>query len=368
MLIGAIIVLVFYILLWIFIDVYYLYFDKKRDYEIRVKISVFQIVFLHVILLPMSLFMPALAVYAFAFQTIDSSTTPFLYVGIFVASFFLFIMVVNYSFFVAIKDENIYYRYLFKINEIKIRDIRTIDVKKGRGFFVTTINGASFNVSCNDVEKNELLKLINERKNRETFSLDPNIKTDIKKSGDGNINDYELNILNDIGKRYRENYKIYRRKTLLKYNLLFYIILSLFLTFSIALTVIYRDPVCIVPLAFCFVLFVSFLLIIDSYSNNLKKELEHDDAWLGYKHRFDDERVIGNSKRKMSLRVALSVAFLVFGVSGSVATWFGGTDVLATTVFYICISIAALAAAYIIYSIVDYKKHVKKETIELKKE
>ena len=325
MLIAAIIVLIVLILAYIALNIYFLFFDKK-DYEIRTKLNILTIGCFHALFIVFGLGMSSLSIYVYAVQEINEGTIPFLYVGAGAGLFFLaFIWPFN-SYFDAIKGDKVYIRRFFKIREINIRDIRTIDSRFDGSTYITEKNGFAFSVSNRALNREEFVKTINERNGEKIFSLDPNSPQPLTQKDEPLVIDetHEKEILSDIGKRYRENYNLYRKKYIIKCNLIFFIIFSILLGGSIALTILFRELICYMLLGICLISLLVYCYLFPKSLKDLESELKKDDAWLGYKHRYHIKLVKGTAKKRRNINLALCLTFGLFGAFACITTWFSG--------------------------------------------
>ena len=325
MLIAAIIVLIVLILAYIALNIYFLFFDKK-DYEIRTKLNNLTIGCFHTLFIVFGLGMASLSIYIYAVQEINEGTIPFLYVGAGAGLFFLaFIWPFN-SYFDAIKGDKVYIRRFFKIREINIRDIRTIDSRFDGSTYITEKNGFAFSVSNRALNREEFVKTISELKEGKTFSLNPNAPQSLNKEVEFSSSEemLEKETLSDIGKRYRENYNLFRKKHIIKSNLIFFIFFSIFLGGSIALTILFKELICFVLLGLCLISLLIYCWLFPKYLKDLENELQHDDAWLGYKHRYHDKMVKGTAKKRRNRNLAFCLTLGLFGVFGCITTWFSG--------------------------------------------
>ena len=371
MLIAAIISLIVLVLLCAFLDVYFLCIEK-RSYETRTRVTSSIIVVMHLFFLICGPGVLSIAIYTYAFQGVNDGNIPFLYVGIGTGLIMLSTLFPFLSYCDGINNDVIYIRRVFKIKQIKIADIRTIDIRFDGAYFISEINGFSFAIRRTIQNREKFLSLLKERKGN-TFSLNPYVETKTEEN-DGCLEDNvdrETFILNDIGKRYRENYPLYRKTQIIKLSVIMSLVFSGWLAGSIVLIIFYfEDFVGQVLLGMFIVSIIFFVLWFDKYLKDLKTDLKHDNKWLGYKYRFKDKRVVGTAKKKRNLRLELSATLLGLGVFTSITTWLSGvmpdySDKGAIIAFWICIGLIPVSLICALISFILFKKESKNETIIL---
>lgn len=371
MLIAAIVSLIVLILLCAFLDIYFLLIEKK-NYEVITRHDASTIVAMHLPFILCGPVMLSVAIYAYASQGVNNGNVPLLYVGATAGLIMLCFLYPFLSYFDGIRDNTIYARRFFKIRLINIKDIRTIDEYFDGSFLITEINGFTLTIGRTIQHREAFLKLLNERKGN-TFSLNPNIETNVKnilKSMD-DYDERETQILTDIGKRYRENYRSYRKKQIIKLSVITSIIFAGWLAGSIAITLLYfKDLIGQVLLGLCIFSIIVYAICFKKYLDRLEKQLQQDDRWLGYIYRFKDKRVVGTAKKKRNLRLALSTSLLGFSVLTSITTWFDGvmpnySDKGAIIAFWICIGLIPVSLIFALVSFIIFKKDSKSETIIL---
>jgi hypothetical protein len=120
----------------------------------------------------------------------------------------------------------------------------------------------------------ELEKGYNDIKEGKTFSLNPNVPQSLNKEVEFSASEetLEKETLIDIGKRYRENYNLFRKKHIIKSNLIFFIFFSIFLGGSIALTILFKELICFILLGLCLISLLIYCWLFPMYLKDLENE------------------------------------------------------------------------------------------------
>ena len=318
MLIASIIILAFFVLAYVGILIFHFIDLKKDDYECIVRTPKVLMIFAHVSYIVLCIGVSIAAVFIIAFVENETKgalifLTPFF--GILELTLLIFVTFP----FVAIKGNEIYRRKYISIKAIKIEDISSIDFYHHEHIIVfkdetkITVNEASNGA-------NEFLKLIKERKEGKIYSLNINNveqSEPIDDSQSPEINKERMTLA-QIGKEFRENFPKYKRKQQLIYliGILNYpFVLGIV---SLVFFILTRKLLWLTILILCFVVFVMYGSIFFVANRNMDKELEHDDEWLGNKHKFDNKKVKGSAKKKARILlpslIAYSLCSLAVGV------------------------------------------------------
>ena len=191
--------------------------------------------------------------------------------------------------FEAINKDKVYFRRFKTIHEMQIKDIESVALyNKLVGYRITDKNGKFFSASLDTIGCKDLIDTINKRKSfyesQEVVLSEEEIK--------------EKEILSQIGKEFRNNSNLYKKKQITK--------LSFYFGFNFVIVV----AICIglyfwISLGLALIIFslwvpniFIFGYLLSKVGHSLDDELKHDDEWLGRKHKFDNINVKGTSKQE----------------------------------------------------------------------
>ena len=191
--------------------------------------------------------------------------------------------------FEAINKDKVYFRRFKTIHEMQIKDIESVALyNKLVGYRITDKNGKFFSASLDTIGCKDLIDTINKRKSfyesQEVVLSEEEIK--------------EKEILSQIGKEFRNNSNLYKKKQITK--------LSFYFGFNFVIVV----AICIglyfwISLGLALIIFslwvpniFIFGYLLSKVGHSLDDELKHDDAWLVGKHKFDNINVKGTSKQE----------------------------------------------------------------------
>ena len=321
MLIAAIVVLILNVLLYGILVAYFALDKSKRKYELKTKLPSFLKLLMHVLYFLFGIGFSILAVAVITQTGEKSNNIPFVIIAACFGVFGLFMLFLLESQFEAIDGNRLYLRRFIAIKEIAIDDIRTID-DIGSGYQISTKNGLAFSIAKIGSGPNELVELIKERKSTSSFSLAPGSK-DFPSQTDA-MTEEEKEKYADIGRRFREAFPKYR-----KTQLSVLIVISASVTLSAFLVgllgyIFTKKPVFVFALLSPLVFVFLFLIIFSISKSHLDGELDHDDVWLGYKHRFEDKLVKGCAKRKFALAVGLELTLFACSLLVGLISGFAG--------------------------------------------
>jgi len=307
MLIAAIVILSFFVLAYIGILIFHFLDLKKDDYEYIVRAPKLTTIVAHAFYIFINIGISAGAVVLMALVENDTYGG-LIFIVLFLGSLSLLLLIVVIFPFVAVKEKSIYKRTLFTIKVIKIEDVRSVDCYKCEHYIVLK-NGSRITVNAGSDNAEELLKLIRDRKAGKIYSLNPNNIEQTDTPNDAqNLEEKEERItLTQIGKEFRENFSNYKRKQMIisvgGVSSIILIIAGGCLAFFLK----DKKPFWVFLLVGCAFLLLMFIGIFIKIVNNLDKELQHDDEWLGNKHKFDDARVKGCAKKKFKSLLPLFI-------------------------------------------------------------
>ena len=132
--------------------------------------------------------------------------------------------------------------------------------------------------------------------------------------------------LAQIGKEFRENFPNYKRKQQLIYLFGFLSIPLIMICVSLILFITSKKPIWMICTVLAFIALFMFGKMFFVFKENIGKELQHDDEWLGDKHKFEDPRVKGSAKKRFKSSLALPIALiacsllvggLTYGIEGN---------------------------------------------------
>ena len=216
----------------------------------------------------------------------------------------VYLILVQYE---AIKGDTVYIKRFIKVKEIKVEDITSADIT-GLGYVIITKNGGGFTMSVGTRRSSELVEKIKERKEGKLYSINPDIPSPKAEEGAGEME----TALSKIGKDFRN------MVPKLKKNALIFFVVSTILDVVLGVA-------CLVLVSLldngsfkfiCFIVVlamaVMFLVFVFSYfkgQSNLKKDLGHDDEWLGNKYRFMSLSVKGAAKARYKRTLTNCIVF-----------------------------------------------------------
>ena len=311
MLIAAIVILSFFVLAYIGILIFHFLDLKKDDYEYIVRAPKLTTIVAHAFYIFINIGISAGAVVLMALVENDTYGG-LIFLVLFLGSLSLLLLIVVIFPFVAVKEKSIYKRTLFTIKVIKIEDVRSVDYYKAEHYIVLK-NGSRITVNAGSDNAEELLKLVRDRKAGKIYSLNPNNieQTDTPNDVQNLEEKEEIITLTQIGKEFRENFPNYKRKQMIisvgGVSSIILIIAGGCLAFFLK----DKKPFWVFLLVGCVFLLLMFIGIFFKIVNNLDKELQHDDEWLGNKHKFDDIRVKGCAKKKFKNLLPVLIVFAV---------------------------------------------------------
>ena len=125
---------------------------------------------------------------------------------------------------------------------------------------------------------------------------------------DDNLNKQDLALIK-LGKEYRSNYKKNKKRIVL--NTIISCITTLIIGYALVAFIFSQNKKAY-SLFGAFAIIATIIFFIFSGNkelNNLNKELENDDKWLGFKHRFKNKHVKGAAKTILKTREAVSLIF-----------------------------------------------------------
>ena len=184
--------------------------------------------------------------------------------------------------FEAINKDKVYFRRFKTIHEMQIKDIESVALyNKLVGYRIIDKNGKFFSVSLDTIGCKELIDTIEKRKSsyesQEVVLSEEEIK--------------EKEILSQIGKEFRNNSDLYKKKQITKLSIRFGFSLLLIVAVCVALYFRVSPKLALIILVLWTPNIFLFVYLLSRISSSLRDELKHDDEWLGRKHKNDKARV-----------------------------------------------------------------------------
>ncbi len=191
--------------------------------------------------------------------------------------------------FEAINKDRIYFRRFKTIHEMQIKDIESVALyNKLVGYRIIDKNGKFFSVSLNTIGCKELIDTINKRKSSYESQEIVLSEEEIK----------EKEILSQIGKEFRDNSELYKKKQITKLSIYFGFSLLLIVAVCVALYFWVSPKLALIILVLYTPNIFLFGYLLSKVGHSLDDELKHDDEWLGRKHKFDNINAKGTSKQE----------------------------------------------------------------------
>ncbi len=331
MLIASIIILAFFVIAYIGILTFRFLDLRKKDYECIVRAPKALTIFAHVFYILFCIGVSIGAVLFIAFVENDTKGA-LIFIALFFGALGLAILILVTFPFVALKGNVIFRRNLFKIKTIEIENIRSIDYSQmmyvGRVCNIILKDGSKVEVYASSKGADELINSVKDRKEGRIYysgAIDSENSEPLNEEHIIEPNEERMTLA-QIGKEFRVNFPNYKRKQQLIYLFGFLSIPLIMICVSLILFITSKKTIWMICTVLAFIVLFMFGIMFFVFKENIGKELQHDDEWLGNKHKFEDPRVKGSAKKKFKSSLALpitliacslSVGGLTYGIEGN---------------------------------------------------
>lgn len=277
-----------------------LIFSSKKDktkYEFKAKSPKSLLIFANFSFFLFGLGLSALSIVLSAANVEKKYSLPFILSGVFFGLITLLLIFLTLFNFVAIRGSTIYVRNFIRIREYKIDDVESIDFF--RNTYSVVGKNFGFNLSERSPKSKEIIHLIRKRKDGKIYSLGVNtLEENTTQLHESDNNSDRTTILSEIGKEFRNNFPRYRRNQLLGIGMIMLSFVLIYAGAILFLSIYSNRYEYLISLFIIVPLIIGFLFTFFRIKENLNKELEHTDEWLGNKHKFDNKKVKGAAKNQ----------------------------------------------------------------------
>ena len=268
--------------------------EKSVNYEIKTRMPRSYFILAHLLFFTCCLATP-IAACVIIDSSVNAATTlvflPTAIIG-------LLVVYMGYAQFEAIKGDKLYVRRFIKIREIKIEDVRSIEVA-GRSYAIES-QGFTLIIYGKNVNAEALIELLKSRKNDGYYHLNDDCVVYSDQE--------EREKLRRLGREYRENFPKYKRKQLLIIGIGFAVI---FLVYFGVMSVVADYFILPELLIYGSILAGAFIFITLRIKKILERELERDDEYLGFKHGRENVNVKGSAKNKFKVSLLIIIVFCI---------------------------------------------------------
>ena len=299
--------------------------EKNTKYEFRTDTSKFMKVLVNVFFIIFGVVGSAAVIAAIAIDGGENNNLPLLITVASIGAFSLLLVYLIYAQFEAIKGDCIYVRRFAKIREIPIKEVRSID-RHSNAYIVFCKNGVGFTMDSGTVGAEDLIKLIRERTTAKLYSISPYAPDEngSQNTRDDSQDTNECLVLVEIGREFRANAPAFKRRQVVTFVLTISLVFSLIVVGGLLIFFLAERPSGLIMVILGIPLFFAYLLVPARIKENIDKDLEHDDEWLGNKYKYQNSKVKGHSRGKflqacIMLSVLCACSLCIGGVSGGIS-------------------------------------------------